>query len=219
MYVSEVRELIDSILFRIERLEAARVEWLKHSAIANTEARVPPAEFSHDTFAQALNAAAGQHTVMFDEFEALFAAWARLSLLFYPIPSKGEEGTWRGERGVALRRLLELPEESLLANREFRDAWMHFDERLDKAYQEGWLGNRQQFVRSSGVDGAKEHSVRVIDIEGLAFHYRAKNGAKQTVGLAKMKELLISMNQSLATVGPRIMRLFPRPSSPEQPGS
>jgi hypothetical protein len=55
----------------------------------------------------------------------------------------------------------------------FRDSWMHFDERLDSAFLERWLGNRQ-FTETAGVQPAVKHSIRVIDVEGLAITIEAR---------------------------------------------
>jgi hypothetical protein len=199
LYISEVRELIDALLHRIDKIERARQEWLIYNDVATSQTASRPAAFSYNLFSEALNRATAQHTVLFDEFEGLLAAWARLSLLFHP--------QWRQTRGKILRSLLDLTDDSLLANRSFRDSWMHFDERLDNAYQDGWLGNRQQFVRTIDVSVAIRHSVRVIDIEGLAFHYRDKELKQNHVTLAEMKTLLLSLQKHLETVGPKIMTL------------
>lgn len=84
---------------------------------------------------------------------------------------------------------------------------MHFDERMDQAALAGRLGNRQQFVRSAGVSSAVEHSVRVIDVEGLVFHYRTKTGTREHVELAAISRTLEDLKKEMSSVGARIMRL------------
>jgi hypothetical protein len=84
----------------------------------------------------------------------------------------------RGITNAEAKALFGLSGGSLLENRRFRDSWMHVDERLDSAFLERWLGNRQQFTETAGVQAAVKHSIRVIDVEGLAtgYHYRGKDG-------------------------------------------
>jgi hypothetical protein len=122
MYVSEIRDLVNSLLFRIHTITQARSGWLGHNAAASTEASASPSTFSHDAFAHASNAAVAEQTAIFDAFEALLSAWARLSLLFHPIAGKDELGEWRQRRGDILRTLLNLPHDTLLSSRTFRDS-------------------------------------------------------------------------------------------------
>lgn len=126
-----------------------------------------------------------------------------------PIAGNDALSPWRIERGDKLRQVLQLPGDTLLASRDFRDSWMYFDERMDQAVVEGWLGNRQQIVKSSGVAGAIRHSVRVIDIEELAFHYRARSGTQKHVTIGQMESCLQLVNAGLKDVGTSIVRLLP----------
>lgn len=185
-YLSEVRELSHSILIPIEALERARVEWRTHRRTASDAAATPPEEFPLETFNSALSASREQQGIIFETVEALLAAWARLSLLFHPLTSRCEEGKWRAARGKALRDLLALPNDTVLSQRDFRDAWMHFDERLDAAFKEGWLGNRQLFTDTAGVGEAIKHTVRVIDVEVLAFHFRTRSGDCRAITVADL---------------------------------
>jgi hypothetical protein len=211
MFVSEIRNLVDSLLFQIERLEQAQAEWLAESAAAARHATATDGEFPHALFSEALNGAMRAQGATFALFESLLAAWARLSLLIHPIEGKGEMASWRAERGRILRGALNLGEQTLLANRSFRDSWMHFDERLDQAFLDGWLGNLQQFVRSAQVTVAVQNSVRVIDVESLTFHYRTRNGAQESVSIADVKACVLDVERGLQGVGPRITALLERP--------
>lgn len=208
MYVSEVRDLVDALLYRFDSIESARAVWLQYETVATIQATNPIDDFSHEAFSSALNSTRTQQTVIFDAFEALLAAWARLSLLFYPIGSSGDLGEWRKKRGELLRVAMSVPAGSLLSNRSFRDSWMHFDERLDQAYLDGWLGNRQQFVKTAGVPTAIKHSVRVVDIQALKFHYRSKNGETESVSLVQMRDCLSQVQGGLMEAGSKIMQLF-----------
>lgn len=106
-----------------------------------------------------------------------------------------------------LCELFAVPPSSLLGDRAFRDSWMHFDERMDQAALAGRLGNRQQFVRTAGVPSAVERSVRVIDVEGLVFHYRTKAGTLGHVEVAAIRRVLEHLENETSSVGARIMRL------------
>lgn len=212
MYLSEVRELAFVIQYRMARIEAAQAIWLSNEAIASAEAASPPDAFSHEAFGAALTATREQQGEVFDQFESLMAAWARLSLLLHPIPGTDEVSKWRVKRGEALRSVLQLAPNTLLASRSFRDSWMHFDERLDRAYIEGWLGNRQHFVKSAGVPSARKISVRIIDLEALAFHYRNREGQPEQVGMADMKQCIALVEAGLVGVGSRVAGQFPPPA-------
>ncbi|HEY0997884.1 MAG TPA: hypothetical protein VGD77_17975 [Gemmatimonadaceae bacterium] len=209
MYLSEIRELIDSLRFRIQQLQQARDSWLAHESVASIEAAADTEGFNHEAFAQALNAGAQQQTSIFDAFEALLAAWARLSLLLHPAGGKDALADWRAARGEALCHILQLPADTLLASRSFRDSWMHFDERLDAAVVEGWLGNRQRFVKTAAVAAAVTNTVRVIDIEALAFHYRTRTGQQEHVTTDEMLACLDFLRMEPSEVGPRVVLLPP----------
>jgi hypothetical protein len=215
MYISEVRELVDSLLYRVGELEAARDKWLENERIATKEANSNPREFEVDRFNEALWQTGHQQATIFEVLEVLLAAWARLSLLFYPVrlndKKAPEKAEWRRKRGEILCEVLDIPAASLLAKREFRNSWMHFDERMDRAYWEERLGNRQQFVLSAGVAAAVERSVRVIDVEALVFHYRNEEGTLESVSVHDLKELLLLLTQKLTGYGNRLNKLPLRP--------
>ena len=87
---------------------------------------------------------------------------------------------------------------------------MHFDVRMDQAVIEGRLGNRQQFVKTASVAIAVEHSLRVIDIEALTFHYRTREGTPENVSIDEMLTCLQQVKVGLTSAGPRIV-LLPSP--------
>src|SRR6185295_3397543 len=71
MYVSEIRDLIDSLRYRINLLQQARDAWLVHEGVASTQASADPNLFDQQAFADALNAGVQQQMSIFDAFEAL----------------------------------------------------------------------------------------------------------------------------------------------------
>jgi hypothetical protein len=103
--------------------------------------------------------------------------------------------------------VLDIRAGTLLERRSFRDSWMHFDERMDRAFLEGRLHNRQQFTLSAGVAGAVRLGVRVIDVERLVYHYRDDIGALENVSVQDLKECLLQLEQKLTGYGDRLMKL------------
>lgn len=214
MYLSEVRDLVAGIQDAISVLRRAGVEWVEQERIASTEVKARPDDFNKDRFDAALRTSVGSQTDAFMFLEVLLARWARLSLLFHPIPTGGKHPEWRVARGLALRHLTALPESSLLANRDMRDSWMHYDERMDQAVIEGWLGNRQQFVLSAGVARAIAHSVRVIDMESGTIHFRTRAGQVDSVSFSAMEVALDQVLNGLQSAAERLAHLPRRQRGP-----
>jgi len=178
LYLQEAFELVDALLYRLDRLDEAADLWLKANALADEQVRAIRSEFDREGLNRALQESRRQQAHIFDEVEAFLAAWSRLSLLFWPAPLRDAPN--RGftiERGRLLQRFLRLDADSPLNDRGLRNAWMHTDERFDQAWLERRLGNRQQFVRTVGVADAVRHSVRVLDVESLNIHFRDNDGA------------------------------------------
>src|SRR5687768_8199558 len=104
-YIVDLRERSDAVLYRIERLQAAATECgrLSHELLDSS---------TPSTWSERVR----QNTHIIDELESLLAAWARLSLLFFPA-SRTKFATARGEELV---RIFRIPSTSLLANRDLR---------------------------------------------------------------------------------------------------
>lgn len=215
MFLSEARELVGALMYLVEDLEQSSSAWIEHDKAATAQVKADHQEsFSREAFEDALRGTGRQQTAIFSALESLWAAWARLSLLFHPIGTKGSEAEWRQERGRLLRAIAGIPDDTLLSRRSFRDAWMHFDERMDQAYAGAWLGNRQEFVRTSGAEAATERTVRVIDVETLTFHYRTQSGQKESVSIAEIKACLSGLMRAMEGARPRLMALLPPPARP-----
>ncbi|MBI1947836.1 MAG: hypothetical protein HYS27_19255 [Deltaproteobacteria bacterium] len=113
-----------------------------------------------------------------DATDAFLSDTARLSLLLFPAPRRGnspavERTRARGDR---IRRLLQVRSDDPLANRRLRDAFAHIDERLDAAVHEhGGLIARNYFetARCDVVDtdrvlrtfNTRELSIRILGEE------------------------------------------------------
>jgi hypothetical protein len=184
-FIMEVHEVIDALLYRLAELERLSVDWLRASDRADDLVRSQKRDLDQDDFTATLGELGRLQASSFDAVEAFLAVWARLSLLFFPTRHAGTEGTNRGE---VLQHIFELDANtSPLADRDLRNAWMHFDERLDQAVKTGILGNRHKFVRSSEGAGAAQHTVRVIEMDTLRVHYRDEEGQPHSRDLRALR--------------------------------
>lgn len=147
-YMMEVHELAGTLLRRLTELEAVSEIW-KQMDDSVDEQLAQPQTLAVDSLVVVTRAKVAEQTKFFDLLEAFLAAWARLSLLLFP--NKGDTATLtqRNERAEALQQVLDVPATSPLADRELRNAWMHFDERLDEAIVLKTYENRHRFVRSA----------------------------------------------------------------------
>jgi hypothetical protein len=68
---------------------------------------------------------------VFDRLEQFLAAFARLSLLIFPV----SKSRFAKERAETMQLCLGVDESSPIADRDLRDHWMHHDERLDFAVE------------------------------------------------------------------------------------
>jgi hypothetical protein len=186
-FLKEVREVTGTLLFYLDTLQRASTNWLRATAVANA---VPPVG-DGGRLAQALGQQVDEQTRLFDALEAFLASWARLSLLIFPLSGKDDLSEFRKARGEGLRELLGVTNDSALADRELRDSWMHFDERLDAAVSTSTFGNRHSFVRSERAGDYFENTLRLIEVDKLVVHFRSRKGKSRSVDIpAARKELL-----------------------------
>lgn len=189
-YLSEIELLAASVGSRIAEIQDAQRRWLEHEEGIVAQLSAPQHAFSASAYNQGLLGKGNEQSLVFHALDGLLACWARLSLLLFPFEPKSkkqvEKARWTDLRGRTLRELLFVPPDALLANRHIRDSWMHFDERLDDAVQQGRLGNRQAMCSSAKAAQAIEYSVRVIDMEHLTLHCRGQNGGVQSIRIEDM---------------------------------
>lgn len=186
-YLSEIELLADSFGSRVTDIEEACRRWSDHESCTASQLAAQQHTFSAAVLDRGLHGKGCEQSQVFHALDGLLACWARLSLLLFPVQKEiTDAARWRGLRGRTLRELLAVPFDSLLSNRDVRDAWMHFDERLDQAVQQGRLGNRQTMCSSVSAAAAMDYSVRVIDMERLTLYYRKRDGAVQCVRLQDM---------------------------------
>lgn len=97
---------------------------------------------------------------------------AALSRYFWPSPQGGEQGKHQRKikqlRGKKLRKAFALDESSALFNRDLRNAWEHFDERLDAYLLEnhaGYFFPGCILDSHTLTDGSIGHIFKLLDIE------------------------------------------------------
>lgn len=73
--------------------------------------------------------------ILISEIQEAIIHVGALSRYFWPSPARNKKNKYqkslRMERGEYLRKLYQISDDSPLANREIRNAWEHFDEKLD----------------------------------------------------------------------------------------
>jgi hypothetical protein len=146
--------------------------------------------------AEALENQVAEQTRFFETLEAFLAAWARLSLLLCPLSGGGAFAEFRKARGEGLRKVTGVTEDGVFGDRDLRDAWMHFDERLDSAVSEGKFGNRHSFVHSARAKDYIENTLRLAEMDTLVVHFRNRDGHHRTADLKGLREQLTSISHS-----------------------
>jgi hypothetical protein len=182
-YVLELRATLDAALHRSDQLEALTREWLE---IHQAWMTAPHGE------GVSLSPWGALQSKMFDEIEGFLAAFARVSLLLFPIADKG----FAAERGQKLRALLRVEADSLLNSRDLRDSWMHHDERLDFAmqYARGHAG--QKFTLAAEVsDEMRKAFLRILEVDTLVMHFRDREGGHCSASLRGITDALRAVDQ------------------------
>lgn len=185
-YILEVQDLGLSLLRRLAALERLSQGQIEKSDYADVQAAQAP-DYNPEVLKAVSSAQIQDQGGFFDELEAFLAGWARLSLLFFPV------ATFRRDHARKLRELFDMASDDQLSNRELRDSWMHFDERLAKATSSGTFGNRQAFVRSHQVQGLKDSTLRLMVMDTLDVHFRTRDGEVECVSLKQLKARLLDL--------------------------
>jgi hypothetical protein len=174
-YIAELRNVCDAAQSRFETLRGAQVGWIR--ARRRRAARHAARQPAEEETARSIE----EQTRLFDEVEGFLSLWARASLLLFPI---GGARTWRERRGRDLRRRIGVPLTSLLADRELRNAWMHFDERLDSLVEAGGAINLQAFTESGVVtQQIIDRTLRLVEMDTLRLHYHRQDGTTAAANL------------------------------------
>jgi hypothetical protein len=206
----EIRELADSVLYRLVRLEAASERWSSARAESEAQARSRRQEYNRDAFDEAIRRLGSEQREIFDDLESLLSAWARLSLLLQPIGGKTEAGKFSTARGKLLRDLLQIEDDSLLLDRDLRNSWMHFDERLDAVIrQTGRWGNRHRFIHSTARDQDNGNSLRIVEVDTLCVTYPDQCGSVKSTSLRMLHPILEEIPERIRQANIEFVVRFP----------
>jgi hypothetical protein len=182
-YELELRDTIDACLYRLDQLEAAAKECLDLDTKLQSDPELDP---------EVLRSKGQSQTRIFDHLDAFLAAYARVSLLIFPVG--GDPFTKK--RGATMQHCLNLNPNSPLDDRALRDSWMHHDERLDKNVAANQQAGGQLFKRSAEVTAAnKKGFLRIIEIDTLLVHYHDRNGTSQVADLRQLRATLETLDK------------------------
>lgn len=204
-YLLEIHEIADSLLFQLQQIEDAAGRVIKAREAAESAERVGPARFDQELFAAALNTQGRAQNDLFAAIESFLAAWARLSLLFFPAARPGSFAAIRGE---LLVEVFDLPADSPIRDRRLRDSWMHFDERLDTMIAHTAWRSRHRFVLSADVRD-NEQALRVVEIDTLRVHYRGRDLERRVVNLRSLRLVIEDLLKREQHALVRYRQLYP----------
>lgn len=206
VYLQEIHETAAAARWTLNELELSATR--RTEATARAERELVAADPDGARMAEAWVAQNMEHQHLFHGLEAFLAAWSRVSLLVFPT---GRSGSFAQRRGALLREVLELTpvDAAALGDRELRDAWMHFDERLDAAmHGETLLPERHRFTVSSARPPS-DRSLRVIEIDTLCVHYPTRDRSRRTTELRPLAGVLDRLGGALAHAPRRYAERYP----------
>ena len=109
----EVDDLLANLLRRLDALGDASRTWRQKRDQLDQQELKAYYHFDREGFAETLRDQTQEQGMFFDRVEALLAAWARLSLLLFPLDGRDENADFRRERGKAVRRRLAVGDDSV----------------------------------------------------------------------------------------------------------
>jgi hypothetical protein len=198
-YLLEVREVVELMLVRFSEIATISGHWVRAKSseeqqLADWEAGVT---FDDDTWREVMSTRARSQAEYFLALEGYLAAWARLSLLLFPLAGKGKLAQFRDERGQRLRTELGISSTSILVDRELRDSWMHFDERLDAAILDGTFRERHYFVRATEAAPLVPGAIALLEMDTLHVHYRTRDGVSDALDLRDLDGAVRQVREAL----------------------
>jgi hypothetical protein len=187
------------MLNRFSEIEAISGRWAK--AKSSEEQQLADWESGgqlvDETWRDVMSTRARSQAEYFVALEGYLAAWARLSLLLFPVAGKDSLAQFRDERGQCLRGKLGIAPTSILADRELRDSWMHFDERLDGAILDGTFRERHYFVRATEAAPLVAGAIALLEMDTLLVHYRTRNGKSGALDLRGLDGAVRQVREAL----------------------
>ena len=183
LYGVELRNAVDAALFRLAQLDRLTGEWL---AVSDAWKRAPHDEGPSMAPWSMLQAET------FERIDGFLSAFVRVSLLVFP----ESESPFSVARGAAIRQATGVDDDSVLNDREFRDSWLHHDERLDYAIEHDLGHAGQRFTVAVDVtDRMKSQYLRIVEMDTRVVHYRDHAGGYRQGSMRAMGEALRYLNQ------------------------
>ena len=139
IYLEEIKAQSGHGLWTLDRLRARSSEWVAANSV------LEDLDSEGDSYHEAFRSLVAAQDELFDRVQAFLTSWARVSLLFFP--ARGGDK----QRGEHLRRILQLPADHSISDRELRNEWMHLDERLDRVIGEVGVVSLQYFRSSKDL--------------------------------------------------------------------
>lgn len=203
-YLIELREITGTALEEFATLEEAARRWCGIEDQLTQQARARASEFDENEFAAKLDDSPTRQTHIFDALSVFLAAWTRASLIIFPLDGDDDLAGFRRERGAELQRLLGIPKTSVINNAALRDAWMHYDQHLDRAVRDGYWRTRQRFVRSSEAEALKGSALRLVEADTLIVHFRDASGAQRSASLRAIAAALADLAERIPVAWDRL---------------
>ena len=183
-YAIELRDTVDAARYRLQQLVQLAAEWVENGRRWQ--------EGTVDDVSDLARLGPIQSRV-FDEIEGLLGALARVSYLVFPVRETG----FAKRRAESIRDGTGLTSGSVINSRELRDSWVHHDERLDAAVQAGNGAAGQRFALSSEVTAdMKRTFLRIVEMDTLVIHYRARDGGQLSTSLREIGTALADLDET-----------------------
>jgi hypothetical protein len=177
-YLLEFREVADAAHWHIDQLREAAAAWVRDRRRSDAAAR--PTPVGQQEAEVALGQAIGRQTAAFDAVDGFLMNWARASFLVYPV---SEKDPYTKARGETMRAKLKLTDDTL-DDRDVRDSWVHFDERLDRVSAGSQLLSRHMFALAKDVTPPKiAGTLRLLEMDTLVLHYHLRDGRPASANL------------------------------------
>lgn len=176
-YTIELRDTVNAGIYLFDALVVAGNEVVRAQDEANA---------SRDAADRSAQLRAQAH--LFDTLESFLTAFARASLLLFPV----SRSPFAQKRGATMQQCLAQDySSSPLNDRDLRDSWMHHDERMDSAVEARRSASGQTFTRSGErIDAETDAHLRVIEADSLVIHFRDRAGAKRSRNLHEIAAAL-----------------------------
>jgi hypothetical protein len=198
-YLLEVREVVQLMLGRFGEIREISDRWVRAKDSEDGQLAVLDAggDLDNDTWRTTLWNRGEFQAQYFAAVEAFLAGWARLSLLLFPVEGRGPLATFRAERGRRIREALGVAPDSVLSDRELRNSWMHFDERLDRAMLDGTFGERHRFLRAVEAPPFFGNTIALLEVDSMIVRYTSRSGQPAPLDLGILENALVDLRAAL----------------------